>query len=84
MKVKCLITRYDSSIKKAPFLTVLLGACEVEKPENDNLGEIFYYNMNKAVTNKGFALRFWTLASNETLVKPLGNINDYYAEIVVE
>lgn len=84
MKVKCLITRYDSSIKKAPFLTVVLGECEIEMPENDNLGERFYYNMNNAVMAKGFILRFWTLANNETLVKPLENINDYYAEIVVE
>lgn len=80
MKIKCLITHYSYK-KKAPFKTVVLDECEVEKPK-DHFA--FYYNMNNAVNDKGFTLLSWRLVKNENFVKPLENINDYYAEIIVE
>lgn len=40
--------------------------------------------MNNAVNDKGFTLLSWRLVKNENFVKPLENINDYYAEIIVE
>lgn len=63
MLKKCLISRYDESIKEPPFLTINIDEMVVEKPENDTLGEKFADILYKECFNKGYVFKFYTTIS---------------------
>lgn len=60
---KCVITRYDKTITKPPYLTIPLDECIVEKPEIDNLGEEFARRLSFACRLKGYEMKFYTQSS---------------------
>ena len=62
---RCLISRYDVSIKYYPFETVKIDEVKVERPENDYLGEKFAENLRSACKEKGYSFRFYTTSSDK-------------------
>lgn len=62
---KCFISRYDVKIKSYPFLTLKIDDVEVEKPDNDYLGEKFAENLRSACKEKGYSFRFYTTSSDK-------------------
>lgn len=60
---KCIISRYDETIKEPPFLTIPIDKVEVIEPENDYLGEKFADILNAACFSKGYIFKFYTSCS---------------------
>lgn len=70
---KCLITRYDETIKEPPYLTIIIDEMEVMEPKKDDLGEEFYRRLVRSCKSKGYNFKFYTTTKNE----------DYDYEVVV-
>jgi hypothetical protein len=70
---KCIITRYDETIKEAPFLTIPIDVVEINEPENDDHGVDLYNILCNACRSKGYTFKFYTMCRDKQ--------NDY--EIVV-
>ena len=62
-KVRCMISRYDETIKEPPFETIQIGEMEVEVPRVDHLGERFYMNLVKELKLQGYRIKFYTLST---------------------
>jgi len=57
---KCIIARYDETIKEPPFLTIAIDTTEVVGPETDHLGEEFSERLRCACRAKGYVFKFYT------------------------
>lgn len=73
-KKKCIISRYDKSIKNPPYKTLPIDKVKVEKPINDNLGELFASILYDTCIEKGYKFKFYTTSDKK----------DFDYEIVVE
>lgn len=62
---KCIITRYDETITEPPYETIPIDEIEVEKPENDYLGEKFYKILRQSCEAKGYFMKFYTLPDDK-------------------
>jgi len=63
---KCIITRYDETIKEPPFLTIKIDECEVIEPDNfDDGGIDFSITLKNACFNKGYILKFYSTSDKE-------------------
>tara|TARA_R110000751_G_scaffold96881_1_gene188773 strand:+ start:42 stop:278 length:237 start_codon:yes stop_codon:yes gene_type:complete len=62
-KVRCMISRYDETIKEAPFETIQIGEMEVEVPKVDHLGQEFFMNLVKELKLQGYRIKFYTLST---------------------
>ncbi len=62
---KCIISRYDETITKPPYLTIPIDSIEVTQPENDHLGEEFAGILMRACSHKGYTFRFYTMSTEE-------------------
>lgn len=62
---KCIIVRYDETIKTPPFLTIKIDEVNVEKPISDEGGVKFATNLLKACSAKGYAFKFYTTSKKE-------------------
>ena len=62
---KCIITRYDETIKEPPFLTIPIDKVDVLKPENDEGGSEFADRLREACFNKGYLFKFYTTCSKK-------------------
>ncbi len=72
---KCVITRYDKTIKKPPYLTIPIDEIEVPKPDLDDYGDEFAERLRCACRSRGQIFKFYTIWSE----------NDKYDfELVVE
>ena len=69
-----MISRYDETITKPPYLTIQIDEVEVEYPEVDDLGEEFARRLIFACKLKGYDFKFYTSSSENS---------DYDYEIVV-
>lgn len=72
---KCVITRYDKTIKKPPYLTIPIDEVEVFQPVEDKYGEKFSDRLYNACRKKGYYFKFYTMWSES---------DKYDYEIVVE
>jgi hypothetical protein len=61
---KMMITRYDETITKPPYLTIQIDKMLVEKPENDNLGEEFCERIRQSCRGRGYQFKFYTTSDN--------------------
>ena len=61
---KMMITRYDETITKPPYLTIQIDKMLVEKPENDNLGEEFCERIRQRCRGRGYQFKFYTTSDN--------------------
>lgn len=59
---KCIISRYDYTIKEPPFLTIKLDTTEVLKPQKDHLGEELARRLIIACGKKGYMFKFYTMS----------------------
>lgn len=64
-KKRCVISRYDETIEKPPFLTIPIDRVEVFEPLNDELGVWFAFLLQKACAEKGYVFKFYTSSSEE-------------------
>jgi len=60
---KCFISRYDETIKVAPFLTIKIGEVDVVEPKIDDLGHEFAQRLVGACRSKGYIFKFYTKSS---------------------
>lgn len=60
---KCLISRYDETIKEPPFLTIPIDKVDVIEPENDKGGSEFARRLRTACYEKGYFFKFYTSCS---------------------
>lgn len=60
---KCIISRYDETIKEAPFLTIPFDKVDVFQPDVDHLGEEFADRLKSACFSKGYIFKFYTSCS---------------------
>ena len=70
---KCIISRYDETIKEPPYLTIKIDEMEVKQPEKDNLGEEFCERLRCGCKSKGYQFKFYTTSEDK----------DYDYEVVV-
>ena len=61
---KMMISRYDKTIQEPPFLTIQIDKKLVEKPEEDNLGEIFCERIRQGWKAIGYHFKFYTMSDN--------------------
>jgi len=71
---KCVISRYDKSIKKPPYKTIPIDKVNVYEPDNDDGGVEFAMRLRNCCREKGYYFKFYTTSSDENF--------DY--ELVVE
>lgn len=64
---KCIISRYDESIKEPPFLTIPIDNVEVPKPENDEGGVEFAARLKAACRSRGYVFKFYTTCSRDDI-----------------
>jgi hypothetical protein len=62
---KCVISRYDETIKESPFLTIPIDSVEVYQPKIDHLGEELYERLRGACRSKGYVFKFYTLSEDK-------------------
>ena len=62
---KCIIARYDETIKEPPFLTIPIDTVEVPEPEVDHLGEEFCIRLQSACRSKGYKFKFYSMTSEK-------------------
>lgn len=70
---KCMICRYDQTIKEPPYLTIQIDEIRVLQPKVDNYGEVFAERLRICCQNKGYRFKFYTISESK----------DYDYEIVV-
>ena len=70
---KCMISRYDVSIKNPPYLTIPIDVMEVTEPHKDHLGEKVYKRLRNGCRKLGYTFRFYTTSPD----------GDYDYEVVV-
>jgi hypothetical protein len=56
-----MISRYDRSITKPPYLTIKIDSMLINKPKNDDLGELFYELLKRECTERGYKFKYYTL-----------------------
>jgi len=61
---RCMVSRYDYSIKQPPFLGIQVGEFMIEEPERDHLGEQLCAKFRTACWLSGFTFKFWTTSTN--------------------
>ena len=61
---KCIITRYDETIKEPPFLTIPLDKVDVPQPVNDDGGSEFCERLKSACRSKGYTFKFYTTGTD--------------------
>ena len=62
---KCIISRYDETIKRPPFLTIPIDKIDVPKPKNDKGGAEFAERLKAACRSKGYVFKFYTYCNEE-------------------
>ena len=62
---KCLIARYDKTIKKPPYLTIPIDKIEVFEPQEDEYGEIFSDRLQGACQRRGYHFKFYTISEDK-------------------
>jgi len=60
---KCIIEKYDPACTEAPFLSIKLGECTVDEPEEDYLGQKLAALLREECCKQGYTFRFYTLSS---------------------
>ena len=60
---KCVITRYDETIKEPPYLTIPIDKVDVFEPEVDKGGVKFASRLHNACDRKGYFFKFYTMCS---------------------
>ena len=66
MTKKCIISRYDETIKEPPYLTIPLETVEVNQPdENDDGGVELYERLKAACRSKGYIFKFYTMSDEK-------------------
>lgn len=70
---KCIISRYDETIKDPPYLTIPIDKMEVRQPQTDDLGQEFGERLRCGCRMLGYQFRFYTTSENK----------DYDYEVVV-
>ena len=60
---KCLISKYDDTIKKAPFKTIPIDSVEVFEP--DKGGVEFATRLKCACRMKGYYFKFYTISMDK-------------------
>jgi hypothetical protein len=62
----CIIARYDSSIKEAPFLTIPIDKVDVLEPQDTNDGGVeFAFRLSLACVRKGYFMKFYSMSDEE-------------------
>jgi len=65
-KVRCMISRYDETIKEAPFETIQIGEMEVEVPKtDDHLGQKFYMNLVNELKLQGYRIKCYSVGKGD-------------------
>jgi len=59
---KCIIAKYDKTIKEPPYLTIKINEIEVLEPKEDDLGSLFAKILKQACIDKGYIFKFYTLS----------------------
>jgi hypothetical protein len=59
---KCIISKYDKSITKPPFLTIPIKDVEVFKPDIDDGGSQFADNLRDVCKINGYEFKFYTMS----------------------
>ena len=62
---KCVITKYDETIQKPPFLTIELDSVEVDDPMLDDGGKEFATRLRAACRTKRYTFKFYTQSRNK-------------------
>lgn len=62
---KCMISRYDETIKEPPYLTIQIDKMEVREPENDEFGEEFAERLRCGCRMNGYIFKFYTISEDE-------------------
>lgn len=62
---KCIISRYDETIKEPPFLRIEIDRVDVLEPEIDYLGEEFAERLRLACALIGYSFKFYTMSDKE-------------------
>lgn len=63
---KCIITKYDTTITKPPYLRIPLAKVEVLEPEDrDDGGVEFARRLRSACINKGYRFQFYSSYDGE-------------------
>lgn len=58
---KCIISRYDTTITKPPYLTIPIDKVEVREPENDEGGVELSERLIAACRSRGYVFKFYTM-----------------------
>lgn len=74
-QVKCIISRYDDTIKVPPFKTIPIDKVDLYEPVNSSDGGVDFCNrLYSACITKGYMFKFYTSSS----------VKDIDYEIVVD
>lgn len=65
MTVKCIISRYDMTVKEPPYTTIKIDEMTVVKPDEDYLGTRFADNLWKKCKELGYDFKFYTTSIEE-------------------
>tara|TARA_R110000782_G_scaffold241759_1_gene328213 strand:+ start:1054 stop:1293 length:240 start_codon:yes stop_codon:yes gene_type:complete len=65
--IKCIVSRYDDTIKEPPFKTIPIDTIEIQDtdPIVDKGGETRYLRLVQACKAKGHTLKFYTLSEEK-------------------
>jgi hypothetical protein len=61
---KIVISRYDESVKGAPYKIIKIAETEIIEPQTDFLGEIFCKALYDKCREMGYKFKFYTISSN--------------------
>lgn len=64
--IKCVVSRYDDTIKEAPFKTIAIDTIELSYPAKDNAqGTEKYNRLCEACRAKGYVFKFYTMSQEK-------------------
>jgi|LakMenE18May11ns_1017448.scaffolds.fasta_scaffold8467446_1 hypothetical protein len=59
-----MVSRYDETIKEPPYLTIQVNAMLIDKPQDDQYGEIFCQRLREGCHLIGYRFKFYTLSED--------------------
>ena len=62
---KCVITRYDDTIKEPPYLTIAIDKTEVVDPKLNDDGVEFFERLRGACRAKGYHIKCYTMSEDK-------------------
>lgn len=63
---RCVISKYDNTIKEPPYLTIKIDEMEVKQLKKDDLGEEFAEKLRIGCEMKGYRFKFYTTSDDNT------------------